>query len=66
MGCEESFITMKLIRYGYLVPSLNICVYKTSTETGLIEETTQMLKNAITSMDSKQTRECCYLNPTKI
>ena len=35
MGCEESFITMKLIWHGYLVPSLDICVYETSTETGL-------------------------------
>ena len=35
MGCEESFITIKLIWHGYLVPSLDICVHKTSTKTGL-------------------------------
>ena len=33
MGCEESFITMKLIWYDYLVFSLGICVYETPTET---------------------------------
>jgi len=36
MGCEESFITMKLIWYVYLVFTLDICVYETPTETGLI------------------------------
>ena len=36
MGCEESFITIKLIWHGYLVPSLGICVHETPTETGLI------------------------------
>jgi len=36
MGCEESFITKKLIWHGYLVPSLGICFHKTPTETGLI------------------------------
>ena len=35
MGCEESFITMKLIWHSYLVPSLGICVHETPTETGL-------------------------------
>ena len=35
MGCEESFITIKLIWSGYLVFSLGICVHKTLTETGL-------------------------------
>ena len=33
MGCEESFITMKLIWYGYLILSLGICVHETLTET---------------------------------
>jgi len=35
MKCEESFITIKLIRHSYLVLSLNICVHKTLTETDL-------------------------------
>ena len=35
MGCEESFITMKLICHYYLVPSLGICIHETPTETGL-------------------------------
>ena len=35
MGCEESFIIIKLIWHGYLVPSLDICVHETLTETGL-------------------------------
>ena len=37
MGCEESFITMKFIWHDYLVFSLGICVHKTTTKTGLIE-----------------------------
>ena len=37
MGCEESFITMKLIWHGYLVPNLGICAHETSTETVLKE-----------------------------
>ena len=35
MGCEENFITMKLIWHGYLILSLGIYVYETLTETGL-------------------------------
>jgi hypothetical protein len=35
MGCEESFITIKLIWHGYLVLNLGICVHETPTETGL-------------------------------
>ena len=35
MECEESFITMKLIWRGYLVPSLGICANETPTEIGL-------------------------------
>ena len=35
MGCEESFITMKLIWHGYLILSLGICVHETPTETDL-------------------------------
>ena len=35
MGCEEGFITMKLIWHGYLVLSLGICVHETPTKTGL-------------------------------
>jgi len=35
MGCEESFITMKLIWHSYLVLSLNKCAHKISTVTGL-------------------------------
>ena len=35
MKCEESFITMKLIWHGYLVPNLGICAYETPTETSL-------------------------------
>ena len=31
---------MKLIRHGYLVFSLDICVHKTSTETGLMATST--------------------------
>ena len=37
MGCEESFITMKLMWHSYLVSSLGNCAHETSTETGLIE-----------------------------
>ena len=33
MGCEESFITMKLIWHDYLVLSLDICVHETPIET---------------------------------
>jgi len=29
MGCKENFITMKLICYSYLVPSLGNCTHKT-------------------------------------
>ena len=36
MGCEESFITMKLIWHSYLVPSLAIWVHETPIETGLV------------------------------
>ena len=36
IGCEESFITIKLVWHGYLVLSLDICVHETPTETGLI------------------------------
>ena len=36
MGCEESFITMKLIWHGYIVLSLDICAHETPTETGLM------------------------------
>ena len=35
MGCEESFITIKLIWHDYLISSLGICVHKTLVETGL-------------------------------
>ena len=35
MGCEESFITMKLIWYGYLIFNLGFCAYKTPIEIGL-------------------------------
>ena len=35
MGCDESFITMKLIWHGYLVLSLGICAHKTPIENGL-------------------------------
>ena len=35
MECEESFITMKLIWYSYLVFSLGSCAYETPTDTGL-------------------------------
>ena len=35
MGCDESFITMKLIWHGYLVPSLDNCAYETPIKTGL-------------------------------
>jgi len=35
MGCKESFITMKLIWHGYLIPSLGIYVHETHTETDL-------------------------------
>ena len=35
MGCEKSFIIMKLICHDYLVLSLDICVHETPTETGL-------------------------------
>ena len=38
MRCEESFITIKLICHGYLTFSLDICVYETPTETGLIAQ----------------------------
>ena len=38
MGCEKSFITIKLIWHGYLVPSLDICVHETLTETGLMQK----------------------------
>ena len=33
--CEESFITMKLIWHGYLVPNLNIRAHETPTKTAL-------------------------------
>ena len=36
MGCEESFIIIKLIWYGYLIFSLDNCIHKISTETVLI------------------------------
>ena len=36
MGCEESFITMKLIWHSYLVLSLRNCAHETPTEIGLI------------------------------
>ena len=39
MGCEESFITMKLIWHDYLVSSLDICAHETPTETGLADST---------------------------
>ena len=35
MVCGESFITIKLIWHDYLVPSLDICVHETPTETNL-------------------------------
>ena len=36
MGCEESFITMKLIWHSYLVPSLDNYTIKLCTETSLM------------------------------
>jgi len=35
MGCDESFITMKLMWHIYLVLSLGNIVHETSTKTGL-------------------------------
>jgi len=35
MGCEESFIIMKLIWHSYLVLSLDNCAHETPTETSL-------------------------------
>ena len=35
MGCEESFITVKLIWRNYLVPSLGNCAHETPNETSL-------------------------------
>ena len=36
MGCEESFITMKLIWHSYLIPSLDNYTIKLCTETSLM------------------------------
>jgi len=49
MGCEESFITIKLIWYGYLVYSLGIYVHKTSTETDLMIACTQISEHTVDS-----------------
>ena len=46
MGCEESFITMKLIWHGYLVLSLGICVYESTS--GLRDQ-----KNSMTCIGGK-------------
>ena len=35
MGCEESFITIKLIWHSFLVLSLDNCIHETPIETGL-------------------------------
>ena len=35
MGCDESFITIKLIWHGYLVLNLNICAHEIFAEAGL-------------------------------
>ena len=51
MGCEESFITMKLKWHGYLVSSLGICAHETPTETGLSNLSNQMPKPNIYKCD---------------
>ena len=35
MGCDESFITIKLIWHGYLVLNLDICAHEIFAEAGL-------------------------------
>ena len=40
MRCEKSFITIKLIWYGYLVSTLDIYIYEIPTETDLNRTTT--------------------------
>ena len=50
MGCEESFITMKLIWHSYLVFSLGNCAHKTPTETGLRITTSGELKRLVAIM----------------
>ena len=47
MGCEENFITIKLIWHSYLIFSLDNCVYKTPTETGLMRIQLMMLVDVI-------------------
>ena len=55
MGCEESFITIKLIWHGYLVSSLGICVHETPTETGLTPNVTfARQKNKFTLLASRK------------
>ena len=48
MGCEESFITMKLIWHGYQILDLDNCVHKTPIKTGL-SDTNQRLKIELSS-----------------
>ena len=43
MVYEESFITMKLIWYSYIVSGLDNYAHKTSTETGLMFVWAQMV-----------------------
>ena len=47
MGCEENFITIKLIWHSYLILSLDNCANKTPTETGLMRIQLIMLVDVI-------------------
>ena len=50
MGCEKSFITMKLIWHSYLVLIVGNCVHETPTETVLEQ---QQLVNYFWESDAK-------------
>ena len=44
MKCEQSFITIKLIRHSYLILSLSICAHKTLLRLTLNEFSVKMGK----------------------
>ena len=49
LGCEESFITIKLIWHNYLVLNLRNCARETPTKTGLSGEFYGIVTKSVTS-----------------
>jgi len=58
MGCEENFITIKLIWHSYLVSSLDNCAHKTPTETGLMNMTDETTKPKFLTGSHVSLRKC--------